>query len=78
MEHERIALTFGDAGENHVGNQMLGSKGSVGSGFKMTDLVLLKNYFNQKGMITELVDLGEKMDGVIEAGGLIIRNYLLI
>lgn len=76
MEHERISLTFGDAGENHVGNQMLGSKGSVGSGFKMTDLVLLKNYFDQKGMITELVNLGDKMDGVIEAGVLIIRNYL--
>ena len=27
-----MALTFGDAGENHIGNQMLGKKGEIGSG----------------------------------------------
>ena len=26
MNMERMALTFGDAGENHIGNQMLGEQ----------------------------------------------------
>ena len=30
----RISLTFGDAGENHVGNQMVGKLGPIGSGMK--------------------------------------------
>ena len=41
MNNERIALTLGDAGENHVGNQMLGEKGEIGSGMTLDDLKIL-------------------------------------
>lgn len=76
MNSERIALTFGDAGENHVGNQMIGDRQANGSGFTMEDLKYLQIYFENNGLITELIDLGEKIDGVIEAGVLVIRKYI--
>lgn len=42
MSNSRIALTFGDAGENHVGMEMVGRLGEVGSGFTIEELMLLK------------------------------------
>ena len=35
----RIALTFGDAGENHAGMQMVGNLGDIGSGFTVKNLL---------------------------------------
>ena len=32
-----ITVTFGDSGENHVGNQQIGTKVSVGEGFTFED-----------------------------------------
>ena len=45
MNNERIALTFGDAGENHVGNQMLGKKQEPGTGITVEDLKILKLFY---------------------------------
>ena len=33
-----ITLTFGDAAENHVGMEMIGTRGSAGSGFTVAEL----------------------------------------
>jgi hypothetical protein len=38
FERSVITLTFGDAAENHVGMEMIGSRGSVGSGFTVEEL----------------------------------------
>ena len=35
---ERIAITCGDAGENHAGMELLGELGEKGSGFTINDL----------------------------------------
>jgi hypothetical protein len=40
-----ITLTFGDAAENHVGMEMLGSRGAPGSGFQREDLVEIADRF---------------------------------
>ena len=84
-----MALTFGDAGENHIGNQMLGEKGEIGSGLTIEDLNLLKVYFESLGFVCELIDLGcildkvakegktgEIMDWGFPAGVLIIRRFI--
>ena len=68
MDRKTITLTFGDAGENHVGMEILGTVGEEGSGFTCE----------------ELKKISEKLDGEyydfsysgIEASILIIRNYL--
>lgn len=38
---QTISLTFGDAGENHVGNQMIGKLGQLGDGFTCDELIQL-------------------------------------
>ena len=35
---DTISLTFGDAGENHVGMELLGEKVEVGNGFSVEEL----------------------------------------
>lgn len=59
---ERIALTFGDAGENHVGMEMVGELGKVGSGFSVKKLKKLKTYFEEKGKEVEFIDFGTRED----------------
>lgn len=38
MSNRTISLTFGDAGENHVGMEMIGEKGEKGEGFTCDEL----------------------------------------
>ena len=70
MNNERIALTFGDAGENHVGNQMLGNRGLPGSGFTSSDLNIMKEHFNKLGFKCELINLGDDIMKAVEEGKL--------
>ena len=89
MNNERIALTLGDAGENHVGNQMLGEKGEIGSGMTLDDLKILKSKYEMLGYTCELIDLGATLntasnigrtgditDWGFQAGVLIIRRFV--
>jgi alkylated DNA repair dioxygenase AlkB len=89
MNNERIALTLGDAGENHVGNQMLGEKGEIGSGFTVNDLNIIKSRYEELGYTCEYVDLsstlnnasnngrtGDISDWGFNAGVLIIRRFV--
>lgn len=73
MEGERIALTFGDAGENHVGMEMVGKLGKTGSGFTPKELKKLQKYFKESGYETEYLNLD--YDEENKAGVLIVRDY---
>ena len=54
----RIALTWGDAGENHVGMQVLGSLQPAGTGFTLADLHDIQKVSQDVGIETQLVDFG--------------------
>jgi len=72
MTH-RIALTFGDAGENHVGMEMVGKLGAIGSGFTTDELRRAVHNLNDMGHTAEYNSF--TLHG-FDAGVLIIRNYL--
>lgn len=44
MDKQRIALTWGDAGENHVGMEIIGNLQETGTGFKFDDLQAIDEY----------------------------------
>ena len=69
---ERIALTFGDAGENHVGMEMVGSLGEIGSGFTIEELHKMKDYFGQ----SHIVQLALFEEGDQKGAVLIVRQYV--
>lgn len=56
-KEERIAITFGDAGENYAGMELLGTLREKGSGFTINDLDKLKKYFEKKEFETEYINL---------------------
>ena len=71
MENKTISLTFGDAGENHAGMEMLGNLGEEGSGFTCEELIKIgKNYENSEYHNFLLDEIG------LNAGILIIRNFI--
>jgi len=55
MDTKTITITFCDKAENHVGMQQLGTLAE--NGFSLDDLFIAKNWFENKGTITELFDL---------------------
>ena len=56
---ETITLTFGDAGENHAGMNIIGKIGEIGSGFNYEDLLIVKNELEKNGYECELIALNE-------------------
>lgn len=77
FKKERMAITMGDAGENHIGVEMLGKFGEKGSGFTTEDLKNLKKYFKEKDVKVKYLSFTLEKDGSkYEAGVLILRNYL--
>ena len=87
---ERIAITCGDAGENHAGMEMLGKLGEEGSGFLTTDLMNIKTFVEQLGINCDYYNLSNnkavvikkvkgkyvKTNKIKEAGVLVLRNFL--
>ena len=87
---ERIAITCGDAGENHAGMEMLGNLGREGSGFTTTDLLNIKNLFEKLKINCDYYDLSNdeavvinniegkyvKTDKRKAAGVLVLRNVI--
>lgn len=72
MENKTITLTFGEAGENHVGMEMFGKLCECGSGFTCMELKELSEKFNG-----EYYNLNANLDiDTAEAGIVIFRNYL--
>ena len=87
---ERIAITCGDAGENHAGMEMLGNLGKEGSGFTTKDLLNIKSFVEELKIKCDYYDLSNneavvvnkvkgkyvKTDKKKAAGVLILRNFL--
>jgi hypothetical protein len=81
-----ITFTFGDAGENHTGNQIIGEKKECGEGFNKTDLENIKKEVEKYGRkcelytLNELVSVKEKNDlgvnGFDDAAILVIRKFV--
>lgn len=66
MAEQTISLTFGDAGENHVGMEMIGKRGGPGSGFTVDEL---------RKLAAELG--GEFVDFGSGAGIAVLRGFAL-
>ena len=52
-----VTITFGDSGENHVGNQMIGQKVDVGQGFTHADFLAASSRATKMGFDAEIIDL---------------------
>ena len=52
-----ITVTFGDSGENHVGNQQIGHMVKEGEGFTYQDFVEAKSNAEKLGLTAEIIDL---------------------
>jgi hypothetical protein len=80
-----ITLTFGDAGENHAGMEMIGKIGEIGSGFSKIDLMGIKTKMEENGYDCEYTKLNDLYnfadeDKVQDAYILVIRggiNYFI-
>ena len=71
-----ITLTLGDAGENHIGMEMLGKLVNKNEGFTTDCLKLINDYYKQREYTVEYHDLSIRSIKTDEAAILIIRNYL--
>lgn len=74
LKNTRIALTFGDAGENHTGMEMVGKLGKEGSGFTKKDLLNIKSHLDKLGYNSHFHSFTLK--SVFLGGILIVRNFL--
>ena len=52
-----ITVTFGDSGENHVGNQQIGRMVKEGEGFNYQDFIEAKSNAEKLGLRAEIIDL---------------------
>lgn len=59
---ETITITFCDCAENHVGMQQLGKLSK--KGFSLDDLVKIKKWYSDKGLLTELFDLNWSLENL--------------
>ena len=72
-----ITLTFGDAGENHAGMEMLGSLGEPGTGFSVDELRKIEKSCQESGIKAEFHDFSlSNVPEASDAGVLIIRKYV--
>jgi hypothetical protein len=76
----RIALTWGDCGENHVGNQKVGKMQQRGTGVTMEDLIGIQSDYQENGGTAELKVFSVPDIYRFKSGGptgvLILRNFL--
>lgn len=75
MDKQRFSLTFGDAGENHIGMEMLGERLKEGEGFKVEDLEGIMEVCKEKGYKCEMIDLDKDLDKELGAKVLIVREF---
>lgn len=72
-----ITFTFGDAGENHVGNQVIGNKLSFGQGFDTDDLRKIKSHLESDDIQCELYDINNLINTTTDdASLLVIRQFI--
>ena len=65
-----VTITFGDSGENHVGNQMIGQKVEVGQGFTYDDFVAARDRAQKMGFNAEIIDLRDLIRNLINTNGI--------
>ena len=65
-----VTITFGDSGENHVGNQMIGQKVDVGQGFTYDDFVAARDRAQKMGFNAEIIDLRDLIRNLINTNGI--------
>ena len=70
-----FTLTFGDAAENHVGMEMIGTRGAAGSGFSVAELHEIAARLGAEGATVELHELNSAAEHS-EAAVLVLRNAL--
>ncbi len=79
MTKTTITLTFGDAGENHVGMEQLGECGQIGSGFTCEELRAIYDCFKDSVVINPeyyvLNDLLDQKD-TSPAALLVLRGFV--
>lgn len=68
---ETWTITFSESVENHTGMQIIGSK--CDHGFSRGDIDLAKQYFESKGIETEMIDL---RSGIESVQGLNINDFV--
>lgn len=78
LSNTRIALTWGDCGENHAGNQKVGKIQESGTGVTLADLTGIKSEYQAKGGVAELTVFTVPAECPLknDAGVLILRNFL--
>jgi len=59
FNNKALTITFGECAENHKGMQMIGN--IANNGFSINDLNRAKQYFDDLGVQTELIDLKQKL-----------------
>jgi len=62
FNNQTITLTFCDQAENHVGMQKLGE--FANEGFDLNDLLIARDWFEQHGVTTELIDLNYPIENL--------------
>ena len=62
-----VTITFGDSGENHVGNQQIGVKVKTGQGFNYDDFVNAKEKAENMGFNVEIIDLKSLIQDLIDS-----------
>jgi len=74
----RFALTWGDCGENHVGNQKIGILQKSGTGITLNDLMNIKQIYEENGGITDLkvFNVPDDCPHKNNVGVLVLRNFL--
>ena len=78
-----ITVTFGDSGENHVGNQQIGTKVSVGEGFTYEDFKKVEKKCKKLKIKCEIINLKsllkkEHLDKAIAENKVINDAYIIL
>lgn len=70
--NETITLTFGDAGENHIGMEIIGEKGNIGSGFNKLELKNIRKEFKKLNYETKLYNLNKLVNENTSCASLLV------
>jgi hypothetical protein len=69
-----FTITAGNAGENHAGMEMIGTKWAAGMGHTVADLEAFQDTFTKTGATTELVYLSKGLPDLPPAAVLVIKK----
>ena len=76
MSKQTFTLTFGEVCENHVRNEQIGKLAD--KGFSLEELDNIKKHFDEKGCVTELLNLNDLLFDDDPAKGHAEHAYVLV